>query len=132
MNLEQLQKSLDISPFHCWLGLQATSIFEDGIEIILPWREELVSNPALQSTHGGILASLIDLSGLYAILACGGSVTATTDLHVDYHRTAIPGPLTVRSKIVKIGRKTSTAATEVFDGNNKLLASGRGLYLAAG
>ncbi|MFT7130924.1 MAG: hypothetical protein ACI89U_003051 [Gammaproteobacteria bacterium] len=131
MNLEQLQKSIEFSPFHCWLGLQAKSIFDDGIEMILPWREEIVSNPTIQSTHGGILASVIDLSGLYAILVCGGSVSATTDLHVDYLRTAFPGELTIRSKIIKIGRKTSTASTEVFDANQKLLASGRGLYVSA-
>lgn len=131
MELNQLQAALDISPFHRWLGLQATRIAPDGIELQVPWREELVSNPANQSTHGGILASIIDLAGLYAVLACGGSVIATADLHVDYHKTAVPGILVVNSTIIRIGRRTSTAGTRIFDTDHKLLASGRGLYLAA-
>ena len=130
MDLKQLQAALDIAPFHCWLGLQAVNITSDGIELQVPWRKELVSNPANQSTHGGILASIIDLSGLYAVLACGGSVIATADLHVDYHKIAAPGPLMVRSTIIRIGRRSSTAGTEIFDTDRKLLASGRGLYLA--
>ena len=89
----------------------------------------MVSNPSIPSIHGGILASLIDLSGLYAVLACGGSVTATADLHVDYHNPATPGTLIVRSTISKIGRRTSTARTEIYDEADRLLASGRGLYL---
>jgi len=130
MELDQLQAGLDISPFQCWLGLQAKAVFEDGIELQMPWRKELVSNPAIQATHGGILASLIDLSGLFAILACGGSVSATADLHVDYHKTATPGVLVVRSTVTKIGRRASTASTRIFDTSENLLASGRGLYLA--
>jgi uncharacterized protein (TIGR00369 family) len=130
MELNQLQAALDIAPFHCWLGLRAIRIVPDGIELEVPWREELVSNPANQSTHGGVLASIIDLAGLYAVLACGGSVIATADLHVDYHRTATPGTLIVKSNIIRIGRRTSTAGTRIFDTDRKLLASGRGLYLA--
>lgn len=131
MNLETLQKALDISPFHRWLGIKAVAVHDNGIELSVPWREELVSNPNIQSTHGGILASLIDLSGLYAIMACGGSVAATADLQVDYHKAALPGKLIVKSEIIKIGRRTSTARTEIFNAENRLLTSGRGLYLGA-
>jgi uncharacterized protein (TIGR00369 family) len=129
MELTRLQDMINISPFHCWLGIEAKGIMEDGIDLQVPWREELISNPAIQSAHGGILAALIDMGGLYAILSCGGSVVATADLHVDYHKAATPGPLNVKSRIIKIGRRTSTATTEIFNTDFKLLASGRGLYL---
>ena len=129
MELGRLQDMIDISPFHRWLGIEAKGIMEDGIDLLVPWREELISNPAIQSAHGGILAALIDMGGLYAILSCGGSVIATADLHVDYHKAATPGPLIVKSRITKIGRRTSTAATEIFNQDDKLLACGRGLYL---
>ena len=41
------------------------------IFITMPWREEIVSNPMIGSAHGGILASLVDLTGLYTLLAAG-------------------------------------------------------------
>lgn len=129
MNLSKLQEMIDISPFHRWLGIVARDITADGIDLLVPWREEIISNPAIQSAHGGILATLIDMGGLYAILSCGGSVIATADLHVDYHKAASPGSLIVKSRIVKIGRKTSTARTEILNTDLKLLADGRGRYL---
>ena len=39
------------------------------IEITMPRREELVSNPMIGAAHGGALASLIDLTGLYTMQA---------------------------------------------------------------
>lgn len=124
-----LEKALLIAPFHRWLGLKVRSIQENGIELELPWREEIVSNPGIQSTHGGILAALIDLSGLYAVLSVGGAVSATADLRVDYHKTAKPGRLIVRSRVVKVGRQLSVADTEILDEKAVLVASGRGAYL---
>jgi uncharacterized protein (TIGR00369 family) len=41
----------------------------------------------------------------------------------------MPGDLTVRGKIVKLGRQFSVAEASVFDANGTLLASGRGTYL---
>ena len=130
MQVQELQKTLMASPFHRWLNLSITTIDDEGVELIMPWKEDLVSNVKLHAVHGGILASLIDLSGLYAIRARDVVVGATADLHVDYHRTATPGTLRVRSRVLKLGRRTSTAATEIFSEEGKLLASGRGLYIA--
>jgi uncharacterized protein (TIGR00369 family) len=50
-------------------------------------------------------------------------------MRVDYHRTALPGPLVARARIVKLGGTVATAEAEVFDGNDRLVASGRGVYL---
>jgi len=50
---------------------------------------------------------------------------------VDYHRAAMPGLLTAKGKIIHFGRQFSVAEAEVFDQDNRLLASGRGTYLTA-
>lgn len=66
---ERLQEMLNIAPFHRWLGLEIATCSDQGIAITMPWREEIVSNPMIGSAHGGILASLVDLTGLYTLLA---------------------------------------------------------------
>jgi uncharacterized protein (TIGR00369 family) len=73
----------------------------------MPWRDEIVSNPKIASAHGGILSALIDLTGLYTILAAGGTPRATIDLHVDFHRPALPGQLRAIGRLVKMGRQIS-------------------------
>ena len=129
-NIAKFQAALMISPFHQWLGLQAVAVTPDQVEIALPWRKELVSNTAIEATHGGILAALIDLTGLYTIRAAGSIVSATADLRVDYHRPATRGTILARGVVVKLGRRISIADVRVVDGNQVLLASGRGAYLA--
>ena len=126
---DQLTPFLEISPFHQWLGLKFGEITADGLEIIMPWRPEIVSIPEPNSVvHGGILASLIDLAGLYAVMSQGGEPAGTAYMHVDYHRQATSGPLIARSRVLKIGKTISTAETSVFGPDQILLASGSGGY----
>lgn len=128
---ERLQEMLHIAPFHRWLGLEIATCSDQSIAITMPWREEIVSNPMIGSAHGGILASLVDLTGLYTLLAGGVAARAKADLHVDYHRPATSGPLTAHGQIVKIGRQISVAETRVLEPDGKLVASGRGAYFSS-
>lgn len=127
--LETWQAYLDISPFQRWLGLKVEEAGEGRLVIGLRWREDLVSNPTTKSMHGGILASLIDLGGLYAVLTTKSVATATVDLRVDYHRPASGGALMSTSRVIKLGSKVSTAETAIVGEDGKLVASGRGVYL---
>ena len=120
---KRLEEILQIAPFHRWLGLTLRSCSNE------PWRDEIVSNPAIGSAHGGVLASLIDLTGLYTLLSQGTGAKATADLRVDYHRPATSGPLVASGKIIKIGKTISVAETRVYGPTGNLLASGRGAYV---
>ncbi|MEE4211878.1 MAG: hotdog fold thioesterase [Parvularcula sp.] len=128
IELEQLEEMLRIAPFHQWLGVEIKSHSADQLQLLMPWRNEIVSNPMLGAAHGGVLAALIDLTGLYTLLAMGTKVKATADLRVDYHRPATSGPLTATGRIVKIGRQISVAETNITGPEGKLVASGRGAY----
>jgi uncharacterized protein (TIGR00369 family) len=130
--LERFQRLLDISPFQRWLGLHLEAVDDQRLVLGLDWRDEFVSNPQNQSMHGGVLAALIDLGGLYAILAAGGNAVATVDLRVDYHRPASRERITATSRIVKLGSKVSSAQTEIVGAEGQLVASGRGVYLMRG
>ena len=129
-NTENLADVMQIAPFHRWLGLKIVQQNNDQLELEMPWRDELVSNPVIGAVHGGILASLIDLTGLYAIIAAGGIARATVDLRVDYHRAATNGPLRAIGQVVKLGKTISTADTRIIDDDERLVASGRGTYLS--
>jgi uncharacterized protein (TIGR00369 family) len=52
-------------------------------------------------------------------------------MRVDYHRTALPGDLIARGKVVRFGSQFATAAAEIVDKDGKLIASGRGTYYTA-
>jgi uncharacterized protein (TIGR00369 family) len=130
-SVEDVQKMITRGPFHQWLGLNVVSVADGKIELTATWREEWVVNPERRYTHGGILATLVDLAADWALVSRTGRGVPTIDLRVDYHRAAMPGTLTIRGEVVNAGRQFSVAEAKVFDADGKLLASGRGTYLTA-
>jgi uncharacterized protein (TIGR00369 family) len=129
LDFEALQRLVTNPPLHRWLGVRLTALDEAMVEITMPWREEFVAHSEIRYTHGGIIASLIDLTGDYAIAAKIGRGVPTIDLRTDYHATSLPGTLVARGHLVKLGRTLATADVEIFGEDGALRASGRGVYL---
>ena len=128
---EELQVRLIANHFNEWMGLEIINLDEEKIEIMMSWREEMISNPKARVTHGGILGALVDVAADFMIAAKLGAPAPTVDMRVDYHRAASPGDLRAVGRIIRVGGTFSTAEAEVFDGDEKLIASGRGLYYTA-
>ena len=128
---EELQVRLVANHFNEWMGLKIINLDEEKIEITMRWREEMISNPKARVTHGGILGALVDVAADFMIGAKLGAPVPTVDMRVDYHRAASPGDLRAVGRIIRVGGTFSTAEAEVFDGDERLVASGRGLYYTA-
>ena len=131
LTVEQLQEFLMRAPYHRWLGLKAESVGPGTVRIRATWREEWVVHPERRYTHGGILAALIDLTADWAIGAQLGRGIPTIDMRVDYHRAAMPGDLVCEGKIIRQGAQFSVAEATIHDVDEKLCASGRGVFLSA-
>lgn len=126
--LDELNDKIRRAPYHQWLGLEMVAAGDGEIVVEVPWREEFVVNPDAGYTHGGILATVIDLVADWALATRLGRPFPTVDLRVDYHRPAMPGVLRVTGTIVRQGSSFSTCEARVEDEAGKLLASGRGTY----
>ena len=131
MTVDKVQALITRGPYHQWLGLKVVAVHDDGIELSATWREEWVVNPDRRYTHGGILAALVDLAADWAMVKKTGRGVPTIDLRVDYHAVALPGDLTIKCKVVRMGSQFSTAEASILDAQGKLLASGRGTYYTA-
>ena len=131
LTVEELQKLITRGPFNRWLDFKVVKSDEDGIEVTATWREDWVVNPDRRYTHGGILAAIVDVAADYAIAAQYGRPVPTIDVRVDYHRAAMPGDLTAKGKVVRLGSQYATAEAYVYDKDGALVASGRGTYFTA-
>ncbi|MCJ2009452.1 PaaI family thioesterase [Methylobacterium sp. E-041] len=128
---EQVEALLLRGPFHQWLGLGVVAVGEGTIELAATWRPEWVVNAEKGYTHGGILATLVDLTADWALVSKTGRGVPTVDLRVDYHRAAMQGNLRCLGKVVKFGGQISVAEAQILDAEGRLLASGRGVYMTA-
>ena len=129
--LEQLQALISRGPFNQWLNFTVVKSDAEGIEVTAKWREEWVVNPERRYTHGGILAAIVDVAADYAIASQLGRPVPTIDIRCDYHKAAMPGDLTAKAKVVRMGSQYSTAEAYVYDTEGALVASGRGTYFTA-
>jgi uncharacterized protein (TIGR00369 family) len=131
LTLDELQERITRGPFNQWLNFTVTKVDENGIEVRSAWREEWIVNPDRRYTHGGILAAIIDVAADYAIAAKLGRPVPTIDMRVDFHKAAMPGDLTAKARIVRLGSQYSTAEASLYDKEGELVASGRGTYFTA-
>lgn len=79
------------------LGIDLVSAGDDGVELALPWREELVGVPETGVLASGAIVSLLDTCGGTAVWQALGHFQplATIDLRLDYYRPANRGETVV-------------------------------------
>ena len=120
-------------PFHRFLGIELVDMSkEDGtVTLSLTAREEFSRSDERVELHGGIIASLIDIAGDYAIALQLGQGVPTINLHVDYLRLARGKQAFAKAKTIRCGRSIGTVDIEVTDENATLFAIGRGTYSTA-
>ena len=131
LTLQALQERMSANPFNNWMGMHIEELTENQLTVKINWREEMVSNPKARYTHGGILGALIDTVADFMIAAKVGVPVPTVDMRVDYHRAAAPGDLKCVGRIVRLGGTNSVAEAYIYDGEERLIASGRGTYFTA-
>jgi uncharacterized protein (TIGR00369 family) len=131
VSVEKLQELISRGPFNKWLNFTVLTANADGVELRAVWREEWVVNLERRYTHGGILAAIVDVAADYAIAAQLGRPVPTIDIRVDYHKAAMPGDITAKARVVRMGSQYSTAEAHLYDKDGALVASGRGTYFTA-
>lgn len=131
ISVEKLQEMISRGPFNQWLNFTVLKSDADGVELKAAWREEWVVNPERRYTHGGILAAIVDVAADFAIAAELGRTVPTIDMRVDYHKAHMPGDITAKGRVVRLGGQFSVAEAYLYDKDGALLASGRGTYFTA-
>jgi uncharacterized protein (TIGR00369 family) len=118
------------SPFHQLLGLQLEA-FDPGagsVAIRSSLQPRLERAPGTGQYHGGVIASLIDIAGDFALIAALGHGVPTINLRVDYLRPAFNTDLIARARVRKAGRTVGVVDIDVEDEGARLIAVGRGCY----
>src|SRR6202040_3441913 len=81
--------------------------------------------------HGGVIASLIDVAGDFALVMLVGGGVPTINLRIDYLRPAGGDNLRATASVRRAGRTIGVVDIDVTDGSDRLVAIGRGCYSMA-
>ncbi len=148
----ELQNALDMLrdvyesriPFNRVLGLEITALNPDQVCVRLNMQEKLIGNFIKGSLHGGVVASVMDLTG--GIVAgiglmrqlMGASTEeifqriarmGTIDLRVDYLRPGKGRYFLTEGAILRAGSKVAVARMEMHNDEGTLIAVGTGTYI---
>lgn len=117
-------------PFHKYLGLQLVERSADYSRLELR-RTESTPTGIGGSVHGGVLATLVDMTAVAAVFAGlkeGDQPAGTADLQLSYLRQTKGDVVTSEGIVLKRGRQLATIEVKVTDDSGRLCCSGRVLY----
>ena len=125
-----IQKMLDVSPFNLFLGLTVVDADPVKQEVTMrsAMRPEFERRPGSKQWHGGVIASVIDTVGDFAVGMMVGRGLPTVNFRVDYLKPAVDTALVAVSRVRRAGKSVGVADVDVFDEKGSLLAIGRGTY----
>ncbi|NLT24386.1 MAG: thioesterase family protein [Syntrophorhabdus sp.] len=132
-------------PFNRLLGLSIESMGPEGVTVSFRMRGELMGHRKRRMVHGGVISSVIDVTGglvafmgaqermdktLEAKLERFGRVS-TIDLRVDFLRPGTGMTFTATARTLRTGNKVAVTRTELTNDTGELIAVGTGSYIVA-
>ena len=139
-----MKEDVDIDPDRLWRGWQKSTPFENLVSmeleahdkdagtatIRLPYKPEYRrSDEPPTGYHGGVIATLIDVAGDFAVAIKGNSGgVPTINLAIDYLSSIDEADLLAHARVRRLGRSIAVVDIDVEAPNGKLIAIGRGTY----
>ncbi len=100
------------------LGMETVEIDKATALLRIPYKAEMVGDPATGVIAGGVVTTLLDQACGQAVMAALGQPTsiATLDLRIDYMRAAHPHrPLFARARCYKLGRQIAFVRATAYE-----------------
>ena len=123
--------TVDAIPYARFLRVEVERT-ADGLECVLPFRDEIVGNAALPAVHGGVLGAFLELTALLRLLDESHSdrVPKPITFSIDYLRSAGPATTRARADIFKLGRRIANVRVVAWqDDPGRPVVAGNGKFL---
>ncbi len=133
-------------PFNKVLGLKVAAIGYQQVKVRFDMRGELIGNYIRGALHGGVISSVIDVTGgLAAFMGIQQKISdrdldaklkrfgrlGTIDLRVDYLRPGIGKSFVTTGYTLRTGNKVAVTRIELINDQDELIAVGTGSYVVA-
>jgi len=130
--VNELQEALSRPAFNRWLNVKAECVDDASTVISIAFRPELGFHETESIFHGGVIASLVDIAGYYAVAMKHVNPTPTAGLQIEYLAPAKGKKIVASARCRSIGRTISRVDVDVLDDQDRLVAIGRGTFSTKG
>ena len=118
IDIDKLGQVMSALPYCRAMGIEVAAAGPGWAELVLPYRADLVGDPATGVLHGGAVSALMDTVCGTAVVVHpqGGLGTATLDLRIDYLRGATPGQtIRARAECIRVTRSIAFVRAVAHD-----------------
>ena len=130
--------------FNTVLGLKVVSLAPHAPQCAFQMRPELIGHFQYGRLHGGVIASVLDTMGGFALMVALGERHAdesadqvmhrfarmgTIDLRVDYLRPGIGERFTATAEVTRLGGRVGATQMRLHGESGDLLATGSAAYI---
>jgi uncharacterized protein (TIGR00369 family) len=122
-------KALADVPYAGLLGIELENLAAGSATLRFRVRKKLTQNHGV--VHGGAIASLIDSATAFAIITLlePAEKVTTVDLTISYLRPVTNGRLICTAEVLRAGRRILVVSADVFDWEQKLVATALSTYI---
>ncbi len=139
---------LELIPFNKVLGIDIDDLDYETSQAVTSFKmtKDLIGNSIAGILHGGVTASVIDLTGgLSALISCVKlnedkpidvikkkvTSSATIDMRVDYLRPGKGRSFKCKSRVIRAGSRIVVAKIDLYNEIKTRIATGTATYLIA-
>lgn len=116
--ISAVRKFITELPYSHALGVRMVDVGAGWAELAMPYRADLVGDPATGVMHGGAVSALMDTTCGAAVMSHpeAGVATSTLDLRIDYMRGATPGQMVrARAECIRVTRTIAFVTATAHD-----------------
>jgi uncharacterized protein (TIGR00369 family) len=130
LTVADIQERISRSKFHQMFRPEVLEVDNDAMSLVVRVHmcPEFERQPDTGQWHGGVLASLIDTVGCYALMLVAGGQMLTLNFSTDFLRLATSEYLIVRASVRRVGRTVGFVDAEVEDPNGNTVVAGKACY----
>ncbi|MXR51012.1 hotdog fold thioesterase [Halovenus sp. WSH3] len=118
-------------PYAKLLGIEVTEAGDGYAEGVLPFDDDLRSNPYGEVAHGGATYALADTIGGAAVISLTEDVSPTIDMRIDY-LAPVKRDIYASAEVIRHGSDVSLARVEIEDSDGTQVATAQGTYKTGG
>ena len=130
LTIADIQERIGRSKYHQMFRPAVLEL--DNAEMSLTLRvsmcAEFERQPDTGQWHGGVLASLIDIAGCYALMLVADGPMLTLNFSTDFLRLAASEHLVAKARVRQVGRTVGFVDVEVADDGDDIVVVGRACY----
>lgn len=128
--ISDIQEKIGRSKYHQLFSPEVTELDNEAmtLSVRVSMCPEFERQPGTGQWHGGVLASLVDIVGCYALMLVAGGQMLTLNFSTDFLRLAASSQLIAKARVTRIGRTIGFVDVDVEDDQGNTVVSGRACY----